>query len=326
MIERQTAATVPLLTIFERTNLWNPDRCGARADGNNLKTFKEAVRTHDFTVTAKIPLTPATNAAVIREQSEILRDNVCAVLLTDNQFGEVHMSTLAASAILLQNGVDPIMQLSCRNKNRMALISELLGAAALGISSVYLVRGNKLPEGYKPRPKAVNEIGATELIATAMKMNSDPNIGVPSDFYIGASVTPHNLEPNQIPSKFIEKIESGAQFVQTHVCMNMELLRNYMKHLVAHNLIRRVSFFGGTAIFPSAEAARWLRENRRDVFIPDSIIKRLDQAADPEQEGVKICIEQLQEMAEIPGIAGANILSGGNVTAIADAVRAAELN
>lgn len=291
-----------------------------------MKTFKEAVRTHDFTVTAKIPLTPATSAAVIREQAETLRDNVCAVLLTDNQFGEVHMSTLAASAILLQNGVDPIMQLSCRNKNRMALISELLGAAALGITSVYLVRGNKLPIDYEPRPKAVIDIGATELIATAMKMNADPDIDVAPDFFIGGNVTPHNPEPNWIPTKLIEKIEAGAQFVQTHVCMNMELLRNYMKHLVAHNLIRRVSFFGGTAIFPSAEAARWLRENRRDVIIPDRIIKRLAQAADPEQEGVKICTEQLQAMTEVPGVAGANIMSGGNVTAIIDAIRAAELN
>lgn len=291
-----------------------------------MKSFKESVRTLDFTVTAKIPLTPATGAALIREQAETLRDSVSAILLTDNQFGKVHMSTLAASAILLQNGVDPIMQLSCRNKNRMALISELLGAAALGITSVYLVRGNKLPEGYKPRPKAVNEIGATELIATAMKMNTDPEIGVPSDFYIGASVTPHNPEPNWVPVKLIENIEAGAQFVQTHACMNMKLMRNYMKHLVAHNLIRKVSFFGGTAIFPSAEAARWLRDNRRNVIIPDSIIKRLKQAADPEQEGVKICTEQLQEMERIPGIAGANILSGGNVTAITDAIRAAKLN
>jgi methylenetetrahydrofolate reductase (NADPH) len=108
--------------------------------------------------------------------------------------------------------------------------------------------------------------------------------------------------------------------------MNMELLRNFMKHLVAHDLIRRVSFFGGTAIFPSAEAARWLRENRQNAYIPESIIKRLKQAADPEQEGVKICIEQLQEMAEIPGVAGANIMSGGNIAAIAEAIRVADIN
>jgi methylenetetrahydrofolate reductase (NADPH) len=304
----------------------DPDRCGRRKYGTNLKTFKEAVRTHDFTVTAKIPLTPATNADVIREHAEILRDKVCAILLTDNQFGKVHMSTLAASAILLQNDIDPIMQLSCLNKNRMALISDLLGAAALGITSVYLVRGHKLPDDYNPRPKTVNEIGATELIATAMKIKSDPEIEVAPDFFIGGTVTPHKPKPDQVPTKLIEKIESGAQFVQTHVCMNMELLRNYMKHLVAHDLIRRVSFFGGTAIFPSAEAARWLRENRRNAFIPESIIKRLKQAADPEQEGVKICIEQLQEMAEIPGVAGANIMSGGNIAAIAEAIRVADIN
>jgi methylenetetrahydrofolate reductase (NADPH) len=291
-----------------------------------LKTFKEAVQTRDFTVTAKLPLTPATDAAAIRERSEILRDEVDAILLTDNQFGKVHMSTLAASALLMQNGVDPIMQLSCRNRNRIALISDLLGAAALGITSLLLVRGNKLPEGFRPRPKAVLDIGATELIATASTMKSDQQFETPADFFIGGSVTPHSPEPGWVPKKLVEKIDAGAQFVQTHVCMDMDLLRRYMKHLVANELIRRVDVIAGTAIFPSAEAARWLKENRKNVIIPNAIIDRLRKAKDPEFEGVRICTEQLQEMAEIPGVSGSNILSGGNASAIAAAVRAASLN
>lgn len=290
-----------------------------------MKTFKEAVRTRDFAITAKIPLTPDTDAAVIREQSKILRGLVDAVLLTDNQFGKVHMSTLAASALLLQNGIDPIMQLSCRNRNRIALISDLLGAAALGITSLLLVRGNKLPKGFQPRPKAVIDIGATELIATACKMKSDQPIGPQSDFFIGGSVTPHSPDPGWVPEKFIEKINAGAQFVQTPVCMDMDVLRNYMKHLVANQLVRRVSVIAGTAIFPSADAARWLRKNRLNVTIPKAVINRLKQANDPDLEGVRICTEQLQEMAEIPGVSGANIMSGGNVAAIVDAIGAAGL-
>lgn len=291
-----------------------------------MKTFKEAVKSRDFTVTAKIPLTPATDAAVIGEQAKILRDCVDAVLLTDNQFGKVHMSTLAASVLLLQNGVDPIMQLSCRNRNRIALISDLLGAAALRITSLLLVRGNKLPKGFAPRPKAVLDLGATELIATAQKMKSDQQTGPLSEFFIGGSIAPHAPGPGWIPEKLIEKIDAGAQFVQTSVCMDLDLLRNYMKHLVANKLIRRVSVIAGTAIFPSADAARWLRKNRPNVIIPMAVIKRLKQAPDPELEGVKICAEQLQEMAEIPGVSGANIMSGGNGSAIAAALGAAALD
>ena len=284
------------------------------------------MQTRDFTVTAKIPLTPNTDADSIREKADILRDNIDAVLLTDNQFGKVHMSTVAASALLLQSGVDPIMQLSCRNKNRIALISDLLGAAALGITSLLLVQGNKLPKGYNPRPKAVHDVNATELIATALTMKTDEQFESNPNFFIGGNITPHVPDPGSVPQKLINKIDAGAQFVQTHVCMNMDLLRNFMKHLVANNLLRRVSFIAGTAIFPSAEAAQWLKENRRNTLIPEAIINRLKQAKDSESEGIKICTEQLQEMAEIPGISGANVLSGGEAAAIVSAVHAAKLN
>ena len=284
------------------------------------------MQTRDFTVTAKIPLTPNTDADSIREKADILRDNIDAVLLTDNQFGKVHMSTVAASALLLQSGVDPIMQLSCRNKNRIALISDLLGAAALGITSLLLVQGNKLPKGYNPRPKAVHDVNVTELIATALTMKTDEQFKSKPDFFIGGNITPHVPDPGSVPQKLIGKIDVGAQFVQTHVCMNMDLLRNFMKHLVANNLIRRVSFIAGTAIFPSAEAARWLKENRRNTLIPEAIINRLKQAKDSESEGIKICTEQLQEMAEIPGISGANVMSGGDAASIVAAVHAAKLN
>ena len=284
------------------------------------------MQTRDFTITAKIPLTPSTDADLIREQAEILRDNIDAVLLTDNQFGKVHMSTVAASVLLLRNGVDPIMQLSCRNKNRIALISDLLGAAALGITSLLLVQGNKLPKGFDPRPKAVHDVNATELIATALTMKTDEQFESNPDFFIGGNIAPHVPDPGSVPQKLIDKIDAGAQFVQTHVCMNMDLLSNFMKHLVENNLIRRVSFIAGTAVFPTAEAARWLKENRRNVMIPESIIKRLKQAKDPESEGIKICTEQMQEMAEIPGVSGVNVMSGGEASAIVAAVHAANLN
>lgn len=291
-----------------------------------MKTFKEAVRTKDFAVTARIALRPETDAAIIREQANLLRDHVDAILLTDNQFGQVHMSTLAASALLVQNGVDPIMQLSCRNKNRIALLGDLFGAAALSVTSLLLVRGNKVPEEIEPRPKAVFDVNATELMAIAVTMKSDDQLGAFPEFFLGGAVTPHAPRPGWVPKKLIEKIDAGAQFVQMPICMDADLLRSYMKHLVANNLIRRASVIAGTAILPSADAARWMRENRANVKIPDVIIDRLQRAGDPEQEGINICSEHLQELAEIPGISGATIMPGGNLVAIPAAIQAANLN
>ena len=254
-----------------------------------MKTFKEAVRTRDFVVTARIALRPETDATVIRQQANLLREYVDAILLTDNQFGQLHMSTLAASALLIQNDVDPIMQLGCRNKNRIALLSELFGAAALGVTSLLLVRGNKVPKEINPKPKAVLDVNATELISIAMTMKSDQQEGAFSKFFIGGSVIPHNPELGWVPEKLINKTSAGAQFMQMSICMDMDLLRRYMRHLIANKLIRRISVIAGTVILPSANAARWLIENRTNVKIPDEIINRLEQATDPEQEGIKIC-------------------------------------
>jgi methylenetetrahydrofolate reductase (NADPH) len=250
---------------------------------------------------------------------------VDAVLLTDNLFGQIHMSTLAGSALLVQNGVDAIMQLSCRNRNRIALLGDLFGAAALGVTSLLLVRGQKVPKEMKPRPKALLDVSATELIAIATAMKSDGRLESFPDFFLGGVLAPQNPKAGWLPKKLIESIDAGAQFVQMPICMDIDLLRRYMKHLVANKLVRRVSVMAATAIPQSADDARWLRENRALVQIPDAIVDRLDGADDPEREGIAICIEQLSALAEIPGISGATIMPGSNLADIPDIVKAAGL-
>jgi len=289
-----------------------------------LKTFKEAVRTRDFAIAARIALRPETNAAVIRDHADTLRDHVDAVLLTDNQFGQIHMSTLAGSALLIQNGVDAIMQLSCRNRNRIALLGDLFGAAALGVTSLLLVRGQKVPKEMEPRPKAVLDVSATELIAIATAMKSNERLESFPDFFLGVVLA---QQPNagKVPKKLIENIDAGAQFIQMPICMDIDLLQRYMKHLVANKLIRSVSVTAAIAILQSADDARWLRENRKSVRIPDTIVDRLDRADDPEREGIAICIEQLSAIAEIPGISGATIMPGANLADIPEIVKAAGL-
>ena len=129
-----------------------------------MKTFNKALNTQDFTITSEIFLRPDTDEEAIRVQADILRDSVDAVLITDNQSGQLHMSSVAAGILLKAANIDPIVQLSCRNRNRISLLSDLLGCAALGITNLMLTRGDRVPLEFQPRPKAIMDVNATELI------------------------------------------------------------------------------------------------------------------------------------------------------------------
>jgi methylenetetrahydrofolate reductase (NADPH) len=219
------------------------------------------------------------------------------------------MSSLAAASLMLQNGVDPIMQLTCRNRNRIALLADLFGAAALGVSSVLLVRGNRVPDGMDPRPKAVFDMTAAELITMAAAMKDDESLPSPPEFLVGGLVTPHSPQADWIPRKLIEKADAGAGFMLTYPCMDMALLRGYMKHLVSNKLTHRFSFVVTTAILTSVDDAKWLRDSRPNAIMPDAIVNRIESAADPVREGINICVEQIRELQQIPGISGVNIMA-----------------
>jgi len=274
-----------------------------------MNTFQNAIRNKDFVVTSECFLKPETDAEAIRIQANVLRDAVEGVIVTDNQHGGLHMSSLAAASLMMRNGADPIMQLSCRNRNRIALLADLFGAAALGVSSLLLIRGNRVPDDMNPRPKAVFDMSAAELIATAASMTEDEHLPSPPEFFIGGLVTPHSPKGGWVPHKLIAKADAGAGFMITYPSMDIALLRGYMKHLVGNKLTHRFSVIVTTAILTSADDAKWLRHSRPNVVMPKTIVKRMESAADPVREGISICIEQIQELQGIPGIAGVNIMA-----------------
>lgn len=291
-----------------------------------MKTFKEAVRKKDFAISAEIYLRPESDAESLRAQAIALRDSVDGLLLTDNQYGQLHMSTTAAASILIDYGVDPIVQLTCRNRNRIALISDLLGVGALGVTSLLLVAGERAPEQFQPRPKPVMDLSATDLIRTASTMKIDEKLTQNLDFFVGGVVTPVMPKPSWEAKQLREKIDAGAQFVQTHICMDVELLRRYLSHLVANKLTQRTSVVASVALLGSVEDERWLRENRPNVMLPDGMAKRLESASNPREEGIQICAETIRAMREIPGLAGVNIMSARDLSAIPEVVRAAGLH
>jgi 5,10-methylenetetrahydrofolate reductase len=230
----------------------------------------------------------------------------------------------------LEAGFDPLLHMSCRDRNRVALHGELLGAANLGISSLLITRGSRLRSGRRSRGVAVFDIGATDLIATARilrETESPSQYGLTraSDFFIGDAATVFNAVANWQPRALTTKLDAGAQFLQSQLCFDLPVLRRYMQHLVGSRLTHRAYVVISLAPLQSAEMARQLRETLRGTLIPDDVIRRLQQARDAERTGVDICAELLQEMAEIPGVSGAHLVSTGEPEAIRAAIAASGL-
>jgi methylenetetrahydrofolate reductase (NADPH) len=291
--------------------------------------LREAIGTSAFTLTAE--LTPCADAARLVEQARRLAGWVDAVQVTDNPGGRVHMSALVAAGLLRQAGIDPVLHMNCRDRNRVALYSDLIGAAGLGISSLLIMRGNEMPP--RRRTSTVNgvfDLGATQLIAAARAMRDDEGAATlgaarPADFFLGAIARVFAPKATWEPRTLLTKVDAGARFVQTQLCFDMKVLRRYMARLVAAQLPRRAHVLVGLAPLPSADTARWLRDHVKGPLVPDAVIQRIEQARDPEAAGVEICAELLQEAAEIPGISGANLLTPANLEVIPAAIRAAGL-
>jgi methylenetetrahydrofolate reductase (NADPH) len=242
---------------------------------------------------------------------------VDGIQITDNPYGHVQMSSLAAAGLLLQADIDAVPQMSCRDRNRTALESDLIGARALGVESLILFRGDgyRAPDG----PTPVFDLDAKQLITAARGFGNDED---PHRFHIGCVATVFNPVAGWQPDELMAKADSGAQFIQTQLCFDMDVLRRYMARLVAAKLTWRTNIVIAVAALPSALSAQWLQQNLRGALMPDTVVSRLEAAKDPEYEGVKICAELLQELAEIPGVSGANLMTPGNVETIPAAIEA----
>jgi methylenetetrahydrofolate reductase (NADPH) len=283
-------------------------------------TFKDALKTKDFVVTAHVKLAEALDAKSLIRQGNILHPVVDAVQLTDST--QMHMSGIAAAALLLQQGIDPIVHMNCRDRNRIALQKDLIGAAALGVTSVLVMRGKEIPESKKLRVRNVFDTPALELMAYIQSLNQVENTSLVYDIHVGANAELFDPDIDWTPKNLIRKCDAGTNFVQLQICFDMRVLRNYMARIVASKLTHRVSFIAALSPLPSADVARWVRDNVKGALVPESIIERMEHASDPESEGIEICAEFLQELATIPGVCGANLLAFGKLESVPAAINA----
>lgn len=288
-----------------------------------MRTFREAVGASNFTLTGQLRLYQDSGRDAVVRQAERLASVVDAVAVTDCPHGVLHMSGLAAAAILMQRGLDPVLHLGARDRNRIALRSELLGAAALGVTSLLLQRGDKLPQDRQPQVTQIFDTGAKKFLAAAKQLSDHQAAQGQAELFLGTMATAFDPPEGWQPTELIAKIDAGAQFVQTQACLNLELLRRYLKALVAAQVTWRCHVMVSVPVLTSAESARWLFENQRGEVIPERLVKQFANAKDARSFGVRRCAETIRALREIPGVGGLNLSTTGEAEDIVAAVHQA---
>jgi len=289
-----------------------------------MSLLQSRLRTGQFVVTAEITPPVSTDPAEFLRRALPLKGLATAVNVTDGAGAKVHLSSLAAAHFLVQSGIEPIFQMTCRDRNRLALQGDLLGAEALGIHNILALAGDDPKAGDQPDARPVYDLDSRQLIALAHHMRTQRKLpsGTPIagefDLAIGAADVPVDPAPAWQPKGLLAKAEAGADFVQTQFCMDMGVVRRYAARL--RELGFKLPILVGVAPIPSARSARWMREKLFGTIVPDAIVRRLEQAADPRAEGRRICVEALRELAEIPGVAGAHVMAPMNFAEIPAAI------
>jgi 5,10-methylenetetrahydrofolate reductase len=290
-----------------------------------LKTLAGALSSKSFAITAEIPVPALAPANEILQQAKSLSPFVDCIQFAQNPWQTGNISPVALAALLLKEGIDPVTRLNCRDRNRLALQSDLVGLQALGVSSLILNRDNRLQNPGALAGKPVFDINCNELISMADAISDEGPGGMEQAFTIGTSCAVFAPRPDWKADRLKKWSKSGARFLQTLPCFNVPLLRRYMQHLVDLRLTWNFAVVVTLAPLPGMEVARWQIENSRGAVVPKSLVDQLASADDPEQTGIEICARQMQEIAAIPGVSGINLMTLGNPAAIVAAIRASGL-
>lgn len=280
--------------------------------GSNLE--KVLTEGH-FAVTSELGPPKGSSADFIRRKAEVLRNYVDAVNVTDNQTAVVRMSSVAACAILKQIGMDPVMQMTCRDRNRIAIQSDILGAVALGIGNLLCLTGDHQKFGNHPESKNVHDIDSIQLVQMVKRMRDEGQFlcgdkisgGVP--LFIGAAANPFGDPFEFRPLRLEKKVRAGADFIQTQGVFDIERFARFMEKVRERGLHEKVYILAGIIPMKSAGMARYMRDYVAGLIVPDELVRRMETAKDPKEEGVQIAVELIQQVREIEGVRGIHIMA-----------------
>jgi 5,10-methylenetetrahydrofolate reductase len=302
--------------------------------GSNLE---RVLRAGHFAVTGELGPPQSADPAVIREKAEILKGNCDAVNITDNQTAIVRMSSIAAGAMLVQMGLEPVIQMVCRDRNRLAMQSDLLGAYALGLRNLLCLTGDHQTFGNHPNSKNVFDLDSVQMIQMVTQMRDDkvfqcgdPIKGLEPRFFIGAAAAPFADPIEYRPYRLAKKVNAGANFIQTQLIYDIEAFKVFMQKVRELGLHEKTYILAGVGPLKSPGMARYMKDSVPGILVPDLILERMTNAGASwagkskdeltkedkkartnawKDEGIKICIELIQQLREIEGVAGVHIMA-----------------
>ena len=277
--------------------------------------LERVLRAGRFAVTAELNPPDSADPREAYERALVLAEVCDAINATDASGANTHMSSLGICALLTSAGYAPVMQISCRDRNRIAIQGDVLGAAALGVSNILCLTGDGVQAGDQPGAKPVFDFDSISLLETIRTMRdegkflSGRKLTVPPQVFLGAAANPFSPPYDYRPLRLAKKVAAGAQFVQTQYCFDIPRLERFMDQVRDMGLHEQCYILVGVGPLASARAGSWIRSNVPGVHIPDSVIARLEHAEKPKLEGKRLCIELIQQIREIKGVAGVHLMA-----------------
>jgi methylenetetrahydrofolate reductase (NADPH) len=295
--------------------------------------LERVLRSGRFAVTAELNAPDSANPEDVYKNALVLAEVCDAINATDGSGANCHMSSLACCALLTRAGYEPVLQISCRDRNRIAIQGDLLGAAALGIPNVLCLTGDDVTAGDHPQAKRVFDLDSIQLLHTAAIMRDEGRflsgraLITPPRLFLGAAENPFAPPFDWRPLRMAKKIEAGADFFQMQYCFDVPRLRQFMARVCDLGLDQRAYILAGVGPLRSPKAADYLRTRVPGVWIPDAVIERLAKMPKPRQaeEGKQICIEIIEAVRAIPGIHGIHVMAYRQEETVAEIVQRAGL-
>ena len=289
--------------------------------------FEQVLRAGHFAVTTEVAPPDSADPTEVLRRASLFDGYVDAINATDGSGAHCHMSSLAVCAILTRAGYSPILQISCRDRNRISIQGDTLGAAALGVCNVLCLSGDDVSAGDHPEAKPVFDLDSISLAKTIRTMRDDSQflsgrkLDLEPRLFIGSSINPFVPPIKNRADQLAKKIDGGAEYIQSQYCFDMPVLKDFMAKARDLGLTEKAYIIIGVGILPSAKTAKWMRSNVPGVHIPDEIIRRQEQAEKPKLEGRKICAEIMQQVKEIDGVAGVHVMAYRQEKWVGDVVK-----
>ena len=288
--------------------------------------LERVLRRGEFAVTAEINPPDSADPDEIEQRVKPFEGWVDAINATDGSGAHCHMSSIAVSALLIRMGYSPVTQISCRDHNRIAIQGNVLGAAALGVANLLCLTGDGVQAGDHPEAKPVFDLDSLSLLDTIRVMRDEKRflsgrkITAPPQVFVGAAENPFAPPYDFRPIRLGKKIAAGAQFIQTQYCYDVPLFARFMQRVRDLGLHDKCFILVGVGPLASAKAAKFIRANVPGVHIPDEVIARLEGAKSQKAEGKRVCVEIIQQVKEIAGVAGIHLMAYKQEESIAEIV------